>query len=214
MKYKLCDWEENGYDDSDGFLAYWDSEKNCVDSELIWTTRAAPGPRTEFEPPTLAIVEQAIVWLSDQIFKVLRSAEDRDILEPENAKQGDLLRLTAQHKSRKTGQILESGTVIRVNDCQAFGTFYAKGYNHPGRENRSIVGTVLGKPSLLIRVPLAKCRLHSEPMTDSELRSRANALARNCQFGPALSRRHAWDSNNWALTVLEKTIPAKESEVA
>lgn len=202
MQYKLCDWEENGYDDSDGYLAYWDSDKNIVESVLTWTTRAGTGPSPDFVMPTIEIVEKAIEWLAGKIFTLIRNAEQKDVMAPENAVPGQLLRLTEEHKSRKTGQTLTVGTVIRVNDCQAFGTFYAKGYNHTGRQNRSIVGTVLGKPSVLVRVPLAKCRKNEEPMPDAELMQRAKVLARDCQFGKALSGRHAWDSNNWALSIL------------
>lgn len=206
MKYKLCDWEENGYDDSDGYTAYWDSDTQTVGKDYTWSTRfASTGDREQYEYPTLEVVEAACQWLADYIFATIRAAELRDVLEPQDCKRNDLVRLTQEHKSRKTGQTLTVGTVIRVNDCQAFGTFYARGYNQPGRHNRSIIGTVLGKPSVLVRVPLVKCRKNEEPMSDAELRERAIRLSRDCQFGKALSARHAWDSNNWASAALEKS---------
>lgn len=128
------------------------------------------------------VYQRAEQLLAESIYQLIRSAEHRDILTPENAEQGDVLRLSEAHKSRKAGQTLPVGTRIRVNECTAFGTFYRNGYNHPGRHNRSVVGTVVGHPETLVRVPLAKCRLDQEPMPDEQLRQRAVELAKNRRF--------------------------------
>lgn len=129
-----------------------------------------------------SVLSRAEAALAELIYRQLRAADDRDIFEPQNAERGQVLRLTEPHNSRKTKQTLPAGTKIRVNDCSAFGTFYRNGYNHPSRENRSVIGTVLGHPETLLRVPLAKCRLDKEPLSDLELRQRAAELARNRRF--------------------------------
>lgn len=142
-------------------------------------------PVTWFVPPKQvpqSVWEAAERKLAEHIFNLIRAAELRDILTPQDAKQGDILRLSESHNSRKTKQTLPVGTKIRVNDCTAFGTFYRNGYNHPSRENRSVIGTVLGHPEKLVRVPLNKCRLDKEPMPDAELRARAVELAKNRRF--------------------------------
>lgn len=197
--YAVSDeWEHNGYDDSDFFRTMWDPNTQALRKVETWTTRAccsAPLPYvvpedwtggwSPYIPPERVpshVWEAAERALADRIFELIRSAELRDILTPDNAKQGDILRLSEPHNSRKTKQTLPAGTKIRVNDCQAFGTFYARGYNHPSRENRSVVGTVLGHPETLVRVPLNKCRLDKEPISDTELRERANKLATNRRF--------------------------------
>lgn len=142
-------------------------------------------PVSNFVDPKQApaiVLDLAEKALADQIFRLLRYSEENQIMKPQDAKRGDTLRLTEAHNSRKTGQKLPVGTVIRVNDCEAFGTFYRNGYNHPSRSNRSVIGTVLGHPETLVRVPLAKCRLDRELTSDSELRQRAAELAHNRRF--------------------------------
>lgn len=132
--------------------------------------------------------QQAEQLLAEQIFQLIRSAEHRDVLQPSNAKAGDRLRLSEAHRSVKTKQTLPVGTRIRVNEVQCFGTFYRNGYNQPGRHNRSVIGTVIGQPDKLVRVPLDKCQLDKEPMPDGELRARAAELAKNRRFNQCWGR--------------------------
>lgn len=132
--------------------------------------------------------QQAEQLLAEQIFQCLRLAEHRDILQPTNAIPGDTLQLLEAHRSIKTKQTLPVGTKIRVNDVQCFGTFYRNGYNQPGRHNRSVIGTIVGQPEKLVRVPLEKCRMDKEPMSDAELRARAVELAKNRRFNQCWGR--------------------------
>lgn len=197
--YAVSDeWEHNGYDDSDFYRAMYDPNTGELRKVETWTTRFAchaplpyvvpedwTGGWVPYIPPSKvpeSIWQRAEQALAETIYQLIRSAEHRAILQPQDAKRGDVLRLTEAHNSRKTKQVLPAGTQIRVNDCSAFGTFYRNGYNHPNRENRSIVGTVLGHPETLVRVPLSKCRLDREPESDESLRQRANELARNRRF--------------------------------
>lgn len=84
-KYKLQDWEANGYNDSDFYGCYFDDEKNTIETVLLGTTRFACnsysfGP--EYLDPTPEILEKARVVLAESIFKQLRVHEDHDVLTP------------------------------------------------------------------------------------------------------------------------------------
>jgi len=131
------------------------------------------------------VLQRAQELLAALIYNLIRAAEHRDILEPKIVAHGNWVSLTEEHNSRKTKQVLPVGTEIRVNSCQAYGTFYRNGYNRPGRENSSIVGTVKGHVETLVRVPLSKCRLAKPLMSDEELRKRAVELAANRRFEQA-----------------------------
>jgi hypothetical protein len=203
-KYKLCDWEDNGYHDSYFYGVYFDDADGQLHHASLGATAYAGGYGFDdsYLYPTPEIVELARKQFVPLIYSAISAAEQRDVLKPSDAAPGTILRLLVPHKSRKAGETLEAGTKIRVNTCNAFGTFYRKGYNQPGRDNRSVVGTVLGKPAVLIRVPLEKCRLDKEPLSAAELVARAEELSHEYQFGASFGCR-AWLSNNWAAKVAE-----------
>ena len=215
MKHKLMDWEVNGYDDSDFFGVYFDTDDGQLHKIELGSTRYAGGYNfgAEYAEPTLEIVELARVQLARLIFVALREAEHRDVMEPRNVSKGDVVRVSTAHKSKIAGQTLDIGTRIRVNDCTAFGKFYRNGYNQPGRGNRSIVGRIIGqdpKPGEvlppIVRIPLNKCRLDREPLTDAELQERAEKLSHEHNYGAAFGMR-AWESNNWARKVAAGQAP-------
>jgi len=81
-----------------------------------------------------------------------------------------------------------------------FGMEYAKGYNHPSRENSSVT---FKHGETLIRVPLHKLRQDCEPATDAVLLDRADELSYGHQYG-ALFGCKAWLSNNWAADLAKK----------
>lgn len=207
MKYKLMWWEDNGYHDSYFHGVYFDDADGQLHKADLGATAYGGGIGFDesYAMPTPAVVEASRKLLVEGIYQRLHSAEQHDVMKPADAKPGDILRLSEPHKSRKAGMMLDVGTRIRVNVCNAFGTFYRNGYNKPGRDNRSIVGTVLGQPDKLIRVPLAKCRL------DRDLRSRAEELSYEHQYGPLFGMR-AWESDNWALEV-QKSVSKNKGTV-
>jgi hypothetical protein len=96
-KYLLCDWEQNGYDDSDFLCIYYDDATNTLHTHTYGTTRfAAPHTygivegRTSIEVrgedllvPTPAVVERARRVLADRIFHLLTQAEVRLVEQPE-----------------------------------------------------------------------------------------------------------------------------------
>lgn len=211
MKQLLCEWEENGYDDSDGFSAYWDSERQTVDKEMTWTTRGGVHP-SEFQPLTPDALAAALAWLENHIFDGITAAEQHDILTPADAPIGREMELLVDHNfSDKRAGVkheLKAGQWGDVFWCGAFGQFYRNGYNRPGRDNRR-VGLRMSHDGSRVFVPLSKLRQHRQPLTAEELRQRAHTLAQGCQFGAALSSRFAWDSRNQAAELL-KTLEAAD----
>lgn len=39
MRIQLCHWEQNGYNDSDFYTAWYDSETDTIGADCVWTTR-------------------------------------------------------------------------------------------------------------------------------------------------------------------------------
>ena len=60
-KYKLVEWEENGYHDSYGYIAYWDSEKKTIDRICHWATAfGGNADLSDLLDPTEEAVEEAV----------------------------------------------------------------------------------------------------------------------------------------------------------
>lgn len=205
-RYNLCEWEENGYHDSYGYTAYYDDETGKVGKEETWATAFAclKNPPV-FEEPTLEIVEKAVAWLANTIFHGLCEAEKMDVLEPGNIVRDTRVRFLVSgvysDKKNKCSTPYEEGDAGTVFWTGHFGAFFGSGYNRRGRHNGRI-GVNLDDGRVVF-VDMKKVRLDREMLSEAELRERAERLARNCQFGKALSMKHAWDSSNWALSVLK-----------
>lgn len=102
-KFRLCDWERNGYNDSDFYGMYYDEADGQLHTIEIGTTRFACqsyGFGPEYLMPTPEIVEKARVILADRIFAALRHAEDRNVLEPEPKAiyKGAQIKLSKDHE--------------------------------------------------------------------------------------------------------------------
>lgn len=102
MQYRLCEWEENGYNDSDGYLAYFGTEDGKVHAVCTWTTRFA-GPFTPHPSimPTYEIVLQACAWLEELIYIMIHAAEHDAINEPQSVEVGERVRLVQGHRSQR-----------------------------------------------------------------------------------------------------------------
>lgn len=83
-----------------------------------------------------------------------------------------------------------------VEDAKAFGRFYDKGYNKPCRENRSVL--VKLDDGRFVKCPVKKLRLDKEPMSDTELMERANALSYGMECKSLLTRHGGWWDMNYA----------------
>jgi hypothetical protein len=212
-KYRLCEWEENGYDDSDGYIAYYDTATGKVESHYAWSTRwHSTGKPSAFKDPTPEVVEAARKVLEAHIYEVIRAAEHRDVLEPKGAAKGDRLRtlVSGTFNDKKRGKKVtyeagEAGEVIWVGH---FGSFYSNGYNRRDRSNGRV--GLKFPDGRVVFLAMSKVRKDMEPLSDEELRGRAERLSHNHQYGAMLSKKHAWDSSNWAKAVAKE---AKKEKV-
>jgi len=82
--YKLCDWEENRYHDSYGYLAFYNSETGELGQVMHWATAFAGNLDTSayLEPCGVAL-EQARRVLEANIFKRLVESDRQQCREPE-----------------------------------------------------------------------------------------------------------------------------------
>ena len=191
MKHRLLEYERNGYNDSDFLCVWFDDETNTIGQTEIGSTRYAGGigygdialpPRSAFPVDVLEAARQA---LANHIFSVLKAAEYRDVLtpEPKNIPFGTLVRVLESSSKRAKKNVYLAGEVGDVYWSGQFGTFYANGYQTRGRENTSVGVRRLDGSRVFI--PLAKLRLDKEPLSDLELRERAEELSAHNNFGAA-----------------------------
>lgn len=215
-KFRLCDWEENGYHDSYFYMAYWDEATSSVKKMETGSTAYGGGvPDSDFLMPDFEIVEKAIAWLADVIFEQIKEAEYRDVYEPAHVQRGDWLVLLRPVKCK--GIEYPAGHKAEVSWSGNFGQFFRKGYNRPGRDNTRVGlrGAMPADP--ILYAPLSACRRAKDPMPDDELRERANKLAEHCHFKRAVSTHGGWVSRNWALEVWERAArdkPVRFAETA
>ena len=245
--YYLCEWEINGYSDSDWMAIIYNDETNSCHEVLIGTTRGAFPPHiknSNAEPPTIEIVEKARLVLKDSILKNLIAKNSLNILEPQNVVTGDRIRLIQNHKNQVkvqvtcdkcngTGQwvnpkkltdlrhcfncegkgfnfggkiksddgkltwlVIPAETKGEVISCEAFGSFYARGYNQPNRSNRQL--KVKLDNDQVINVPLAKCRLDKDLMSIEAIESLADKMSYAYNFAATFGTKFAWYSRNYA----------------
>ena len=111
MKYKICEWEDNGYHDSYFYGVYYDTDTGLMKEIQLGATAYAGGGYSfgvGYEMPTLEIIEKCRVLLAAHIFTVISNAEYRDVFLPEDAKEKDTVRLLVPH----------SGMVMVEEPCQ------------------------------------------------------------------------------------------------
>jgi hypothetical protein len=205
MLHRLTEWEDNGYDDSDFWVSVYDDETNEVRAVLAGSTRFAgnaPGEGPDLGQPISdpAVLQNAIRLLGEHIFRLLRETEDKDVLEPVAVERGVCVRLLRDCRHKHF--VLPAGTVGRVFWSGAFGQFFRNGYNRPGRQNTR-VGISLND-STTAYVALSACRLDREPEGNEPLHTRAWELAQHCEFSRMTGRKHAWDSENFAMSLFKK----------
>ena len=201
MEFTLTDWEQNGYHDSYFYVSVWNTETRTLRAMEYGSTAYGGGAET---PPVIsdpAVLQDAIAWLAEYIFGVIRKAEHADVMEPQAAPKYADMRLVRNVKHK--GETLAAGLEGRVFWAGAYGQFYRNSYNRPCRGNTR-VGLEL-TDGRKVFVGLNALRLAREPMSDAELRQRAADLALHCGFSQATGVKCAWDSRNYALELLKKT---------
>ena len=100
MKFKICDWEDNGYHDSYFVGLLFDDESETLEAvEYAATAYGGCNPVwTEAAECTAEIAERARRILAGRIFEIIKAAELRDVFEPyAGIKAGTELVLTKSH---------------------------------------------------------------------------------------------------------------------
>jgi len=130
-RYYLCEWEVNGYSDSDWMAIVYDDVTNSCHEVQIGTTRCAYPPsikNANAEPPTLEIVEKARLVLQDALLEILIQKNKLDILEPNNVEAGYRVQLLVSHRNQAkeevicekcngTGQWVNPKKLTDLRDC-------------------------------------------------------------------------------------------------
>ena len=98
--FKLCEWEVNGYNDSDWLMSVYDDELNTISTIMIGTTRFASGINYHgAQDPTPEIVERARLVLVETIHQRLIAADRVATLTPDNVSVDEVVCLIAPHKN-------------------------------------------------------------------------------------------------------------------
>lgn len=107
----------------------------------------------------------------------------------------------------------DAGVVGTVVFAKAYGQFYSKGYNRPGRDN--ITATVKLDDGRYMKAPLSKLRLEKSPLSDTELQARAEDLSYHMNPFTILGGRGWWTHNYAAGLMAKKTgrLPTPQSEI-
>lgn len=97
---------------------------------------------------------------------------------------------------KRVKKTLPKGTTIEStrDEVVFFGTVYKNGYNRPHRFNTSVETKLSG---YRVRVPLEKLRQAKPPMSDAELKERAEKLSHDHQYAPLFGCK-SWCCDNWA----------------
>ncbi len=84
MNYKLVEWEDNGYNDSDFYGVAWNDDKGCLEKHSLGSTSFSGGYGFDdtFALPTPEILDKARRALAKIIFEQLTEAENRDVFTP------------------------------------------------------------------------------------------------------------------------------------
>lgn len=214
MLHRLTSWEDNGCNDSDFWVSVYDDQKDEVRAVLQGTTRFAGysdgGPDIARPISDPEVLQKALRLLTEFIFTAIQAAETRDVMEPSKIEKGTSLRLVRPVKHK--GAVIAAGTTGKLFWSGAFGQFYDKGYNRPDRTNTR-VGLTL-KDGSSVYVALAACRLDREPADDDQLRVRAQELTQNCSFSQMTGEKCAWDSENHARALYERTYCRRPQSIA
>ncbi len=195
MKHALLTFEENGYHDSYFYVVYFDDESKMFAKHEYAATAYAGGAgfcdivKHEGGVP-VDVLENARQALAEFIYSAIREAEYCDVLTPNRAAHGTEMRVL-KDSSPRSKSTYKAGDVGDVFWSQAMGTFYKKGYNKPNRENIRVGLRLLDGTKVFL--PLKALRLHREPLTDAELRARAEELSHSYNFGATVPH-FSWPS--------------------
>lgn len=100
MKYRICDWEDNGYHDSYFYGVTYDDETGKLESSMIGATAYAGGAYSlaGMPDPTREVLEACRIQLRDHIYQKIRDAEHADMLTPQDARRDERMILLENHR--------------------------------------------------------------------------------------------------------------------
>ena len=98
----LCDWEDNGYHDSDWYMAVLNRTTGEVTREEVGTTRFADAfdYSAYGQELTEADVRAGLNWLEERIYQMIREAEHSDVLAPDGMEEGTAVLLLKDHRNQ------------------------------------------------------------------------------------------------------------------
>jgi hypothetical protein len=199
LLYRLCDWEDNGYHDSDFYVALWDAAARRIINMEYASTRYGGGKDIEQYPAMAAASEDVRrefkSWAVDAAADMIFAAKEAEHNEPEVVNHGDVL-VTVRKTKKKDGSVVETGVRGDVFWSGAYGKFYRKGYNRPGRGNTR-VGLRLDDGTRVF-VGLSACKRDgdTEPLEDIRARMQENMDNGGFEILPLTSCR-AWLSKSY-----------------
>lgn len=200
-KYKLVEWEENGYHDSYGYIAYWDSETGKLDRYCHWTTAFGSGENTsDLLDPTEEAVEAAIKAYG----KILGRQEMRKIISAHyhpraqwHLARGDKVVFKKAHNSRKAGIKIAVGDVAEVVSVRV-DEFRTRTYC-----NATYYSVMIKVGEKYFSVPMEKLVKAGRPNVKvSEVKAKAQIRARECDFRSLWFG--GWDDSNWAREIVKQ----------
>jgi hypothetical protein len=150
-KHLVAEWENNSYQDSDFYCAYYDTEDNKVHSVEIGSTRYAGGIRfpegiQELTAETASLARQ---WLENRWNHVLLTRAQFDNEKPDKVSKGDAVIVIEKHTNRKVTEVCldcdgtgEWVNPNRANDIRVCFKCNGKGHNSGDKASIKIpIGT-------------------------------------------------------------------------
>lgn len=100
-QYALCDWERNGYNDSDWYACIYDDVTNTISTVEIGTTRFAEAMPSvaKYAPLTLEVIEKARRLLEAKLFELYKKTEYKRVFEFDELQGDEVVRLIEKHKN-------------------------------------------------------------------------------------------------------------------
>lgn len=196
MNALIARYEDNGYHDSYFYAAVWNSETQTM-HDIMESTTAAGGGRTVDATPLREcpqdVQEKFKQWACRRAAEMIHAEKEADCLTPETIKNGDELVMLRDVRKRDRTLVIGKGTAGRVFWWKAFGTFYANGYNQPGRKNIR-VGLELENGDRVF-VPLKATRRAETPEPIESIEKRMVSAYEEGKFNlRPLTRCRAWFS--------------------
>jgi len=202
MEYRICDWEDNGYNDSYFYVGIWDTEKHEIRSVMYGSTAFGGGtplntwPMLKDADP--AIKQEFKEWYVKTVSKQCFDANDANRNEPKSiGLREDVIIIRDVKKMKPDKKTIPSGTRGRVFWIASYGKFYAKGYNKPNRNNTSIGIETNDGERLFIPLNSVSLDKEIEPIEEIENRIKMTVEQKIATVGPLTGCRSWLSGEYW-----------------